>query len=149
MAWSNGECKHWHFWNVLWRIFVLFQALRELGEDQAHNGPNPSSLPVDKKKSNTSNVGKSSKNHNGSSMWCHYSDKNNHNTADCRAIAKFKQQKKSYFEAKAGPGKKSLAIFSFSKQLMHLKGNWSLKRLQAVRRGKKKAESILSSLYWN
>jgi hypothetical protein len=27
-------------------------------------------------------------------MWCHYCDKkNNHNTADCRAIAKFKKQK--------------------------------------------------------
>jgi hypothetical protein len=36
-------------------------------------------------------------------MWCHYCDKNNHNTADCRAIAKFKQQKnnKAQFEAKA------------------------------------------------
>jgi hypothetical protein len=50
-------------------------------------------------------------------MWCHYCDKNNHNTADCRAIAKFKQQKKVCFEAKAGPGKKCLVIsflfFSF------------------------------------
>jgi hypothetical protein len=45
-------------------------------------------------------------------MWCQYCDKNNHNTADCRAIAKFKQQKKACFEVKAGPGKKSLA-FSF------------------------------------
>jgi hypothetical protein len=45
-------------------------------------------------------------------MWCHYSDKNNHNTADSRAIAKLKQQKKNKacFEAKAGPGKKSLAF---------------------------------------
>jgi hypothetical protein len=47
-------------------------------------------------------------------MWCHYCHKNNHNTADCWAIAKFKQQKnnKACFEAKAGPGMKSLA-FSF------------------------------------
>jgi hypothetical protein len=30
--------------------------------------------------------------------------------ADCKAIAKFKQQKKAPFEAKAGPGKKSLAF---------------------------------------
>jgi hypothetical protein len=30
--------------------------------------------------------------------------------ADCRAIAKFEQQKKACFEAKAGPGKKSLAF---------------------------------------
>jgi hypothetical protein len=45
-------------------------------------------------------------------MCCHYYDKNNHNTADCRAIAKFKQQKNNNacFEAKAGPGKKSLAL---------------------------------------
>jgi hypothetical protein len=45
-------------------------------------------------------------------MWFHYCDKNNHIAADCRAIAKFKQQKnnKACFEAKAGPGKKSLAF---------------------------------------
>jgi hypothetical protein len=29
---------------------------------------------------------------------------------DCRAIEKFKQKKKVWFEAKAGPGKKSLAF---------------------------------------
>jgi hypothetical protein len=44
-------------------------------------------------------------------MWCHYCDKNNHNTADFRAVAKFKQQKNADFEAKAGPGKTSLALF--------------------------------------
>jgi hypothetical protein len=43
-------------------------------------------------------------------MWCHYCDKNNHNTADFRAIDKFNQQKKARFEAKAEPGKKSLAF---------------------------------------
>jgi hypothetical protein len=45
-------------------------------------------------------------------MWCHYCDKNNRNTADCRVISKFKQQKnnKSCFEAKAGPGKKPLTF---------------------------------------
>jgi hypothetical protein len=43
-------------------------------------------------------------------MWCHHCDKNNHNTADCRAIAKFKQQKKACFEVKDGPGNKSLAF---------------------------------------
>jgi hypothetical protein len=76
------------------------------------NGPSPSSLPLDNKKSVTSSVGKSSKNHKGFNMWCHYCDKKNHNTADCRAIAKLKQQKKAHFESKAGPGKNSLA-FSF------------------------------------
>jgi fatty acid-binding protein DegV len=43
-------------------------------------------------------------------MWCHYCDKNKHNTVDFRAIAKFKQQKKACFEAKARPGKKSFAF---------------------------------------
>jgi hypothetical protein len=45
-----------------------------------------------------------------SNMYYHYCDKNIHNTADCRSIAKFKQQKKGCFEAKSGPGKKSLAF---------------------------------------
>jgi hypothetical protein len=45
--------------------------------------------------------------------------------ADCRAIAKFKQQKKNKacFEAKSGPGKKSLAFLS--KKFMHLKGSYN------------------------
>jgi hypothetical protein len=77
-------------------------------------------------------------------MWFHYCDKNNHNTADCRAIAKFKQQKnnKSCFEAKAGPGKEFLAFLCLFKEINSL-----LKRLQALRRETRKAESILFSLY--
>jgi hypothetical protein len=43
-------------------------------------------------------------------MWCHYCDKNNHNTADCRAIAKAKQRKNGHSETNAGPGKKLLAF---------------------------------------
>jgi hypothetical protein len=80
-----------------------FKSLEKLEKIRCTNGPNHSSLPVDNKKSVTSGVGKSSKNHKGSNMWCHYCDKNNHNTADCRAIAKFKQYKnnKACFEAKA------------------------------------------------
>jgi hypothetical protein len=76
-------------------------------------------------------------------MWCHYCDKNNHNTPDCRAIAKFKQQKKNKacFEAKAGPGKKSLALLF--EEINALKGNWSLKRLQAVRRGRLNPSSLV------
>jgi hypothetical protein len=72
---------------------TFFKHLENLEKIRHTNGPNPSSLPVDNKKtvSVTSSVGKSSKNHKGSNMWCHYCDKNNHNTADCRAIAKFKQ----------------------------------------------------------
>jgi hypothetical protein len=56
-------------------------------------------------------------------MWCHYCEKNNRNTDDCRAIAKFKQQKKNKacFEAKAGPGKKSLALLFLFKEVNALK----------------------------
>jgi hypothetical protein len=105
-----------------------FMHLENLEKIRHTNGPNPSSQPVNNKKivSVTSSVCKSSKNHKGSNMWCHYFHKNNHNTADCRAIAKFKQQKKNKasFEAKAGPRKEVFGLpFSFSKKLMHLKGN--------------------------
>jgi hypothetical protein len=122
-----------------------FKRLEKLEKIRCTNGPNPSPLPVDNKKrvTVTSSVGKSSENQKGSNIWCHYCDKNNHNTADCRAIAKFKQQEKSCFEAKAGPGKKSLA-FLFE-EINALKGNWSLKRLQAVRRGRVNPSSLLST----
>jgi hypothetical protein len=110
-------------------------------KDCVTNSPNPSSLPIDNKKSVTSSVGKSSKTHKGSNMWCHYCDKNNHNKADCRAIAKFIQQKKACFEAKAGPGKKSLA-FLFE-EINALKRQ--LKPEKAASSKKRKAESILST----
>jgi hypothetical protein len=54
-------------------------------------------------------------------MWCHYYDKHNHNTADCRAFAAFKQQTKACFEAKAGPTKKSLAFLCFFEEINALK----------------------------
>jgi hypothetical protein len=108
------------------------------------NGPNPSSLPVDNKKSVISSVGKSSKIHKGSNMWCLYCDKNNHNTADCRAIVKFEQQKKACFEAKAGPGKKSLAFLVFFEEINALKRQ--LKPEKTAYRKKRKAETILSHL---
>jgi hypothetical protein len=54
-------------------------------------------------------------------MWCHYCDKKNHNTADCRAIAKFKQQKKACFEAKAGPRNMSLAFLVLFEEINALK----------------------------
>jgi hypothetical protein len=86
-----------------------FKYLENLEKIRSTIDPNPSSLSIDNKKrvSVTSSVGKSSKNHKGSKMCCDYCDKNNHNTADCRAIGKFKQQKnkKACFEAKAGPGR--------------------------------------------
>jgi hypothetical protein len=74
-------------------------------------------------------------------MWCHYCDKNNHNTADCRAIAKFKQQKKACFEAKAGAGKKSLAFLL--EEINALKRQ--LKPEKTASSQKRKAESILST----
>jgi hypothetical protein len=78
-------------------------------------------------------------------MWCHYCDKNNHNTTDCRAIAKFQQRKKACFEAKAGPRKKSLA-FLFE-EVNTLKRQLKPEKTTNSKKSKEKAESILSSLY--
>jgi hypothetical protein len=102
--------------------------LENLEKIRHTNSPNPSSLPVDNKSSVTSSVGKP-KNHKGSNMRCHFCDKNNHNTADCRAIAKFKQQKKdkACFEAKARPRKKSLAFLFLFKESNSLKRQLQLK----------------------
>jgi hypothetical protein len=117
---AKARYPEWHEAMVNANIYIFemsyeksvsyFKCLENLEKIKCTNGPNPSSLPVDKKKSVTSSLGKSSKNHKGSNMWCHYCDKKNYNTADCRAIAKFKQQKKACFEAKSGSGKKSLAF---------------------------------------
>jgi hypothetical protein len=76
-------------------------------------------------------------------MWCHYCDKNNHNTADFRAIAKFKQLKKACFEAKAGPGKKSLAFLFLFEDINALKSQ--LKPEKTASSKKRKAESTLST----
>jgi hypothetical protein len=54
-------------------------------------------------------------------MWCQYCDKKNHNTSECRSIAKFQQQKKAHFEAKAGPGKKYLAFLMLFEETNALK----------------------------
>jgi hypothetical protein len=120
-----------------------FKLLENLEKIRCTNGSNPSSLPVDNKKSVTSSVGKSSKNHKGCNIWLHYlCDKKNHNTADCRAIAKIKQQKnnKAHFEATR---KKSLAFLfeeiNALKRQLNPENNASSK--------KRKAKSILSSLY--
>jgi hypothetical protein len=124
-----------------------FKHLENLEKIRRTNGPNPSSLPVDNKKevSVTSSVGKSSKHHKGSNMWCHYCDKNNHNTADCRAIAKFKQQKKACFEAKAVPGKKSLDSCFLFEEINALKRQLKPEKTASSSK-KRKAESILISL---
>jgi hypothetical protein len=124
-----------------------FKRLENLEKIKHTNSPNPSSLPVDNKKSVsvTSSVCKPSNNHKGSNMWCHYCDKNNHNTADCRAIAKFKQQKKkkACFEAKAGAGKKSLAFLFLFDEVNALKRQLKPENTAIIK--KWKTESILST----
>jgi hypothetical protein len=76
-------------------------------------------------------------------MWCNYCDKKNHNTADSREIAKFKQ-KKACFEAKAGPGKKSLAFLFLFEEINALKRQLKLKP-ENTTSSKKKAEPLLST----
>jgi hypothetical protein len=80
-------------------------------------------------------------------MWCHYCDKNNHNTADFRAIAKFKQQKKNTacFEAKAGPGKKSLAFLFLFEEMNALKRQLKPEKTASSKKRTSKAESIFST----
>jgi hypothetical protein len=150
---NQAKAPEWHEAMVHAKIDIFemnheesvsyFKQLENLEKIRRNNSPNPSSIPVDNKKYISSSVGKSSKNHKGSNMWCHYCDKNNHNTADCRAVAKFKQQKnnKACFEAKAGPRKKSLA-FLF-KEINALKRQ--LKPENTASSKKRKAESILST----
>jgi hypothetical protein len=73
-----------------------FKRLENLEKIRRTNGSSPVSLlPVDNENtvSVTSSVGKLSKNHKGSNMWCHYCDKNNHNTTDCRTIARLNSRK--------------------------------------------------------
>jgi hypothetical protein len=102
-----------------------FKHLENLEKIGRTNSPIPSSLSVDNKEFVISIVGKSSKNHKGSNMWCHYCDKNNHNTADCIASAKFKYQKKTRLTLKPKLDlERSLwPSLLFSKKLMHLRGN--------------------------
>jgi hypothetical protein len=73
-----------------------FKRLENLEKIGCTNGPNPTSLPIGSKKrvSVTSSVVKSSKNHKEYNMWCHYCDKKNHNTDDCRAITKLNSIKR-------------------------------------------------------
>jgi hypothetical protein len=121
--------------------------LENLDKIRCTNGPNSSSLPVDNKRrvSVTNSVGKSSKNHKGSNMWCNYCDKSNQNTADCRIIGKFKQQKnhKACFEAKAGPGTKSLAFLVLFEEINPPQNQLKPKNIASSK--KRKDESILST----
>jgi hypothetical protein len=74
---------------VTFRCFMRNQYLNSI-VIRFTNGPDPPTLPLVDKKSVASSVAKSSQNANSSNMWCHYFDKNNQNTADCREIDKFK-----------------------------------------------------------
>jgi hypothetical protein len=56
--------------------------LENLEKIKKTNGIAP--LPVDNKKTVVSGLGRTK----DSSLWFHYCEKNNHNTADCSAIAK-------------------------------------------------------------
>jgi hypothetical protein len=60
-------------------------------------------------------------------MRCQYCDKNNHNTADYSAISKFKQQKKTRFEAISGSRKKYLAFLFLFEEINALKRQLQLK----------------------
>jgi hypothetical protein len=105
---------------------TYFKSLENLEKISLTHSPNPSSLPVDNKKrvSVPISVENSSKNHNEPNIWCHYCDKNNHNMADCRAIAKFKQQQKACFvKPKLDPERIHWSFLFFSKKLMHLNGS--------------------------
>jgi hypothetical protein len=62
---------------------------------------------------------------------------------DCRAIAIFKHQKKNCFEAKAGPGKKSLA-FLFE-EINALKRRLKPEKTANSKKSPRKAEFILST----
>jgi hypothetical protein len=122
-----------------------FKHLENLEKIRSSNGPNPFSLPKDNNKSVsvTISVGKSFKNHKWFKIWCRYCDENNHNTADFRAIAKFKQQEKPCFEVKAGPGTKSLAFLLLFEEIDELKRQ--LKPEMTASSKKRKTESILST----
>jgi hypothetical protein len=99
-----------------------FKRLQNLEKIRHTNGPNPPSLPIDNKNtlSVTNSIGKFSKNHKVSNKWCHYCDKNYHNTADCREIARYKQRKKACMP-KLDPERTLWP--SFLKKLMHSKGS--------------------------
>jgi hypothetical protein len=96
-----------------------FKCLENLEKIRRTNGPSPASLLVDNQKSKfvTSIVGKSSKNHKESIMLCQYWEKNNYNTADCRAVYKLKQRKKARFVAKSGPAQKEFFGLPFRRNL--------------------------------
>jgi hypothetical protein len=70
-------------------------------------------------------------------MSCHYCDKNNHNTADCRAISKFKQWKKNCFVCR-----KNSSAFLFE-EITTLKRQLTHEKTAGSNNKKRKAEPLL------
>jgi hypothetical protein len=118
-----------------------FIRLENLDKIRRMNGPAPT-VAVDNNTSITSRVGVGpARKKQKTNMWCHYCDKNNHNTAECREIAKAKQHKKAQYGSKAVPGKKALS-FLFE-EINAIKKQ--LKPAKAENTKKRKVESLLST----
>jgi hypothetical protein len=98
-----------------------FKRLENLEKISHTNGPNPSSIPVDNKKSVISSVGKFFNDLKASNMWCHYCDKNNHNIAGCRALPISNSRKWRALKPKMDTERSLWTFFCFSKKLMHSK----------------------------
>jgi hypothetical protein len=120
---------------------LYFIRLENLDKIRHTYGPAPT-VAVDNNTSFTNIVGTSNtRKKQKTKIWCHYCDKNNHNTADCREIANAKQHKKAQHGSKVVPGKKALA-FLFE-EINSLKKQ--LKPVQKQNPKKRKAESLLST----
>jgi hypothetical protein len=102
-----------------------FKGLENLETIRCTNGPNPSSLPVDNKKSVTSSVGNSSKHHNGPSCGVTIVTR----TTTTRLIAEqlpnlnSRKTTRLAFKPKLNLERNLWTSFFFTKKLMHLKGN--------------------------
>jgi hypothetical protein len=146
MKWPRR--KRLYFEVELWEMSYeesvsYFKRLENLEKIRRTNGPYPSSLPVDNKKSVTSSVGKSSKNHKDLKFGVTIVTRTTTIRLISEQLTNLKIQKRLDLKPKLDP-ERNLWL-SFSKKLMRLKGNWSLKRLQAVRRGRLNQSSILST----
>jgi hypothetical protein len=101
---DQSKSPEWHEAMILANIDIFemnyeetisyFKRLENLEKIRLTNGPAPNITTVDNKKSVPSSVGVGKAKKPSSKMWCHFWDKSNHNTANCRAIAKAKQFKK-------------------------------------------------------
>jgi hypothetical protein len=131
VACHNGGSKHRHFFDDIREVDCFFRKKKtcESQEDSEHQwpfGPTYSSsvgvAVITKIRENVVSQLRQKK----------------HNTADCRAIAKAKQRKNGNSEAKAVPGKKSLAFLfeefnSLKKQLNTKIPNSKKRKIETVR----------------